>query len=84
MAGVLLWIGLVIGAASNQNRDKILRRYFSATTIRACIILCFEHPEAIHSTMLKMTQIVEVLSRKHGEGQLVRKDSFVSRKRTKA
>jgi hypothetical protein len=84
MAGVLLWIGLVMGAASNQNQDRILRRYFSATTIRACIILCFEHPEAIHSTMLKMTQIVEALSRKHGDGQLVRKDSFVSRKRTKA
>jgi hypothetical protein len=83
MAGVLLWIGLVTGAASNKTKDKILRRYFSATTMRTCIMLCFEHPEAIHSTMLKMTDIVAALGQTSNEGQLVRNDSFVSRKRLK-
>jgi hypothetical protein len=83
MAGVLLWIGLVMGAASNKSDDKIVRRYFSATTIRACIMLCFEHPEAIHSTMLKMTEVVGALSKTPGDAQLVRKDSAVSRKKTK-
>jgi hypothetical protein len=84
MAGVLLWIGLVMGAASNKCEDKMLRRYFSATTIRVCVMLCFEHPEAIHSTMLKMTSIVEALSKMRSDGQLVRKDSAVSGKRRKA
>ena len=83
MAGVLLWIGLVMGAASSKSKDKNLRRHFSATTMRACIMLCFEHPEAIHSTMLRMTDVVAALGRKSGEGQLIRKDSFVSRKRSK-
>jgi hypothetical protein len=72
-----------MGAASNKSDDKIVRRYFSATTIRACIMLCFEHPEAIHSTMLKMTEVVGALSKKPGDAQLVRKDSAVSRKKTK-
>ncbi|KAI4675323.1 uncharacterized protein J4E84_010215 [Alternaria hordeiaustralica] len=83
MAGVLLWIGLVMGAASNNSKDKKLRRYFSATTMRACIMLCFEHPEAIHSTMLRMTDLVAALGRKSNEGQMIRNDSFVSRKRSK-
>jgi hypothetical protein len=84
MAGVLLWIGLVMGAASNENEDKLLARYFSATTMRACIMLCFEHPEAVHSTMLKMTDIVEALDKKPIDAQLARKDSAISRKRAKA
>ncbi|KAI4609627.1 uncharacterized protein J4E87_011012 [Alternaria ethzedia] len=83
MAGVLLWIGLVMGAASNNSKDKIVRRYFSATTMRACIMLCFEHPEAIHSTMLRMTDLIAALGRKSNEGQMIRNDSFVSRKRSK-
>jgi hypothetical protein len=84
MAGVLLWIGLVMGAASNpKHHDTVLRRYFSATTMRACIMLCFEHPEAIHATMLKMTEVVEALS-KDGKGQMVRKENEGSRKRAKA
>jgi len=63
MAGVLLWIGLVMGAASrNSDSDsKVLGQYFSATTMRAGIMLCFDHPEAIHATMLKMTQVVQML-----------------------
>ncbi|KAH7559550.1 hypothetical protein BM1_04487 [Bipolaris maydis] len=85
MAGVLLWIGLVMGAASYHEKDKVLRRYFSALTIRACIMLCFEHPEAMHATMLKMTDVVEALRNKD-EVQIVasRRESEAPRKRTKA
>jgi hypothetical protein len=84
MAGVLLWIGLVMGAASSPTHyDKVLRRYFSAMTIRACIMLCFEHPEAIHATMLRMIEVVEALS-KDVNGQMVRKESEGLRKRAKA
>ena len=68
MAGVLLWIGLVMGAASNKHEDKVLRRYFSATTLRACIMLCFEHPEAMHATMLRMSEVVEALAQNGGAG----------------
>lgn len=57
MAGVLLWIGLVMGAASRNSENKVLSRYFSATTMRAAIMLCFDHPEPIHTTMLTMTKI---------------------------
>lgn len=66
MAGVLLWIGLVMGAASRDNESKILSRYFSATAMRAGIMLCFEHPEAIHSTMVRMTDVVESLASSGG------------------
>jgi hypothetical protein len=84
MAGVLLWIGLVMGAASSRkDHDKVLRRYFSATAMRACIMLCFEHPEAMHAAMLRMVEVVEALS-KDGNAQLVGKESGGSRKRTKA
>jgi hypothetical protein len=84
MAGVLLWIGLVMGAASSRkDNDEMLRRYFSSTTIKACIMLCFEHPEAMHATMLKMTDIVEALSR-DGNAQITRKGNDGPRKRAKA
>lgn len=76
MAGVLLWIGLVMGAASRKNNDenKILKKYFSATAMRAGIMLCFEHPEAIHSTMLRMSEVIEALG---GENttEMMRKES---------
>jgi hypothetical protein len=62
MAGVLLWIGLVVGAASKNSESKIHKKYFSALTMRAGVMLCFEHPEAINSTMVKMSEIVEALS----------------------
>jgi len=61
MAGVLLWIGLVVGAASKKSESKIHRKYFSALTMRAGVMLCFEHPESIHSTMVKMCEVVEAL-----------------------
>ncbi|CAO2650541.1 Nn.00g018330.m01.CDS01 [Neocucurbitaria sp. VM-36] len=82
MAGVLLWIGLVIGAASRTSEDKILRRYFSATAMRAGIMLCFEHPEAIHSTMLRMGEVIEALSNDN-KGEIVRKESEAPGKRRK-
>ncbi|KAI8941294.1 hypothetical protein NX059_002523 [Plenodomus lindquistii] len=66
MAGVLLWVGLVMGAASRDSESKVLSRYFSATTMRAAIMLCFDHPSAMHSTMLKMTEIVKALSTSQG------------------
>jgi hypothetical protein len=61
MAGVLLWIGLVVGAASLKSESKIHKKYFSALTMRAGVMLCFEHPEAINSTMVRMSQVVEAL-----------------------
>ncbi|KAF2032015.1 hypothetical protein EK21DRAFT_99335 [Setomelanomma holmii] len=61
MAGVLLWIGLVVGAASKNSDSKILKKYFSALTMRTGVMLCFEHPEAINATMLRMTEVVETL-----------------------
>ncbi|KAH8727624.1 hypothetical protein GQ44DRAFT_677512 [Phaeosphaeriaceae sp. PMI808] len=61
MAGVLLWIGLVVGAASRSNENKLLRKYYSALTMRAGVLLCFEHTEAINKTMLRMCEVVEAL-----------------------
>lgn len=74
MGGVLLWIGLVVGAASRKSDSKVLKRYFSATAMRAAIILCFDHPEAIHSTMMKMTAVVEALGDCSKGGEVVRKE----------
>jgi hypothetical protein len=61
MAGVLLWIGLVAGAASRKSESKIHKKYFSALTIRVGVMLCFEHPEAINSTMMRMCEVVKAL-----------------------
>lgn len=61
MAGVLLWVCLVVGAASRQSDSKIHKKYFSALTMRSGVMLCFEHPEAINSTMVKMSEVVEAL-----------------------
>ncbi|KAJ4367435.1 hypothetical protein N0V83_007018 [Neocucurbitaria cava] len=74
MAGVLLWIGLVVGAASRHSESKILKKYFSATAMRAGIMLCFEHPEAIHATMLRMGEVVDALSGEN-KGEIVRRES---------
>lgn len=80
MAGVLLWIGLVMGAASHKYEDKLLSKYFSATALRAGIMLCFEHPEAIHSTVLKMTNVVDALSGAES-GQVVKSTHNTKRRR---
>jgi hypothetical protein len=61
MAGVLLWVCLTVAAASKNSESKVLKKYFSALTTRAGIMLCFEHPEAINATMLRMCEIVEAL-----------------------
>lgn len=61
MAGVLLWIGLTFGAASHKNGNRVLEKWYSALSMRASILLCFQHPEPIHATMLKMGQVVEAL-----------------------
>ncbi|KAJ4343133.1 hypothetical protein N0V95_006748 [Ascochyta clinopodiicola] len=61
MAGVLLWIALTVGAASHENESRVLKKWYSALSMRASVLLCFEHPEAIHATMLKMGQVVEAL-----------------------
>jgi hypothetical protein len=61
MAGVLLWISLVVGAASKKSENKVLRKYYSALTMRTGVMLCFEHPEAINATMLRMGEVVEGL-----------------------
>jgi hypothetical protein len=67
MAGVLLWIALTAGAASIRSDDKRLRRYFSALAIRVSTFLCFEHPEALHATLLRMMDITEALSKPEDE-----------------
>jgi hypothetical protein len=77
MAGVLLWIGLVAGAASRKSESKIHKKYFSALTMRVGVMLCFEHPEAINSTMVRMCEVVKALgaekerapSRDEGKGK---------------
>ncbi|KAH6615176.1 hypothetical protein C7974DRAFT_403423 [Boeremia exigua] len=61
MAGVLLWIGLTIGAASHKSEDMVLKRWYSGLSMRASILLCFEHPEATNATMLRMGQLIEAL-----------------------
>jgi hypothetical protein len=67
MAGVLLWVALTAGAASHKINNKALKKWFRALVIRTSLLLCFEHPEAIHATYLKMTQIVEALSNSEGK-----------------
>lgn len=61
MAGVLLWIGLVAGAATKDSKNRKLARYFSAITMRSGIVLCFEHPEAINATVYRMSQVNQKL-----------------------
>jgi hypothetical protein len=79
MAGVLLWIGLVVGAASKKSESKIHKKYFSALTMRSGVMLCFEHPEAINSTMVRMSEVIEALgaeakgSASKGEGTAKRR-----------
>ncbi|KAF2266825.1 hypothetical protein CC78DRAFT_531269 [Lojkania enalia] len=74
MAGVLLWIGLVIGAASRKS-DGALRKWFSALSVRCSILLCFEHPEAIHATLLRMCELVGGVTVPSTEEEIVRRKS---------
>jgi hypothetical protein len=74
MAGVLLWIGLTFGAASYKNGNRVLEKWYSALSMRASILLCFQHPEPIHATMLKMGQVVEALREEgRSESEVVNK-----------
>ncbi|KAL1607672.1 hypothetical protein SLS60_002607 [Paraconiothyrium brasiliense] len=69
MAGVLLWVALTAGAASRKNESKVLKRWFKALAMRVSIVLCFEHPEAIHASMLRMGDLVVSVGGK-GEGDV--------------
>ncbi|KAF3035002.1 hypothetical protein E8E12_004237 [Didymella heteroderae] len=62
MGGVLMWIGLTVGAATHKHEDEVLKKWYSALALRASVILCFEHPQAVHSTVLKMSEVIEALS----------------------
>lgn len=80
MAGVLLWIGLTATTASSSSHDKLLRKRFSALTIRVSMFLCFEHPAALHATLIRMEAINKKLRRESedawglgGERDLLRK-----------
>ena len=59
MAGVLLWIALTASAASHKIDRKVLKKWFKALAIRVLVVLCFEHPEAIHASLLRMGDVVE-------------------------
>jgi hypothetical protein len=59
MAGVLLWVALTAGAASHKSDKKALKKWFKALAMRVSIILCFEHPEAIHASLLRMGDVIE-------------------------
>lgn len=70
MAGVLLWIALTLGAASHKAGNRVLEKWYSALAVRASILLSFQHPEAVHATVLEMGRVVEALGeRREGEGQ---------------
>lgn len=62
MGGVLMWIGLIVGAATRKHDDEVLKKWYSALAMRASVVLCFEHPQAVHSTVLKMGEVIEALS----------------------
>lgn len=83
MAGVLLWVGLVMGAASNKCENKMLAKYYSATTMRAAIMLCFEHTKAMHATTLRMMEVVDALGAQ-GEADVAKQGSSSVVKRRKA
>ncbi|KAF1965523.1 hypothetical protein BU23DRAFT_560987 [Bimuria novae-zelandiae CBS 107.79] len=59
MAGVLLWVALTVGAASRKSGEKVLNKWFKALAMRVTVVLCFEHPEAIHASLLRMGDLVE-------------------------
>jgi hypothetical protein len=67
MAGVLFWIGLTAGAASRDS-DKVLRKWFAALAMRCAIVLCFEHQEPVHATLVKMGEFVEAAGFRNTEG----------------
>lgn len=61
MAGVLLWAALTAGAASRRADSKVLRKWFKALVMRVSIVLCFEHPEAMCASLLRMGDLIGAL-----------------------
>lgn len=74
MAGVLLWLALTAATAS-RTADKVLRKWFRALAARASIVLCFEHPEAVHRGLLRLGELVEAVGEKERLGEIVRMES---------
>ena len=61
MAGVLMWLALTVATASRTS-DKVLRKWFRALAARVSIVLCFEHPEAVHRGLSKLGEVVAALA----------------------
>jgi len=83
MAGILLWIGLTASTASSKSNDKVLRKYFSAFTVRVSMFLCFEHPVALHATLLRMEAINKALRKKSEDAWGLGESKDVPRKKMK-
>ncbi|KAF2686479.1 hypothetical protein K458DRAFT_198548 [Lentithecium fluviatile CBS 122367] len=75
MAGVLFWLALTVSAAT-RTADKVLRKWFRALAARVSIVLCFEHPEAVHRGCLRLGELVQGLAfREKGVGEAGRRGS---------
>ncbi|KAL5462453.1 hypothetical protein PMIN06_001602 [Paraphaeosphaeria minitans] len=72
MAGVLLWVSLTAGAASRRVDSRVLRKWFKALALRVSIVLCFEHPEAMCASLLRMGDLVAGVG---GDCEKVREDN---------
>lgn len=83
MAGVLLWIGLTMGAASRKSKDKALKSYFSAIAISASSVSCFAYPGALRVALARMEAINEALRTASETSKAVDLDYFLSRDRGK-
>ncbi|KAF2748122.1 hypothetical protein M011DRAFT_32278 [Sporormia fimetaria CBS 119925] len=68
LAGVLLWVSLVVGAASRNQKDRTGKKWFAALAMRCAILLCFEHPQAVCATMGRMAEVVAGLREVVREG----------------
>lgn len=75
MAGVLLWISLTAGAASRRVESRVLQKWFRALALRVSIVLCFEHPEAMCASLLRMGSLVG------GVGEAGRRDEERGKRR---
>lgn len=80
MAGVLLWVALTVGAAGRQAENKAVKKWFKALAMRVSIVLCFEHPEAMHASLLRMGDLVEGVGGNGNRGP--GRDARVKRNRT--
>ena len=83
MAGILLWIGLTASTASRKSNGKVLRKYFSALTVRVSMFLCFEHPQALHATLLRMEAINKALRKESEDAWGLGESKDVPRKKMK-